>query len=251
MDSFDVIVLGGGSTGEVAAARAADGGMKVAIVEFGAVGGECSYYACMPSKVLLRPGMEREIARATPGLSRREQLGIDAAETFRRRDDVTHRLDDQGQVQWLRDHDIELYRGAGRLTGEKRVVVTERDGRTRELEARRAVVIATGSEPNVPDIPGLRAAKPWTNRDATQARTVPPRLIVLGGGAVGCELAQAFRALGSKEVALVERTRTSCRATKSTRASCSRRVFARMESVCSPRPRSWAWSGPSPAAPWR
>jgi len=206
MDSYDVIVLGGGSTGEVVAGRAAAGGLKVAIVEFGAVGGECSYYACMPSKVLLRPGSERALAQAVPGLSRREQLGIDAAETFRRRDEVTHRLDDQGQVQWLRDANVELFRGEGRLRGEKLVAIRARDGSTRELQAKRAVVIATGTDPAIPDIPGLRAARPWTNRDATQARTVPKRLFVLGGGAVGCELAQAFHALGSKDVHLVERS---------------------------------------------
>src|SRR6185437_11684204 len=99
---------------------------------------------------------------------------------------------------------VELFRGEGRLRGEKLVAIRARDGSTRELEAKRAVVIATGSDPAIPDIPGLRAARPWTNRDATQARTVPKRLIVLGGGAVGCELAQAFHALGSKEVHLIK-----------------------------------------------
>ena len=169
------------------------------------MGGECSYFACMPSKTLLRPGEGRAMARAIPGLRGRAALGIDAAEAFARRDKVTHRLDDQSQVAWLKGAKVELVRGHGRLVGPLRVAAQARDGKVRELEARRAVLLATGSHALVPDIPGLKAARPWTSRDATQAHRVPESLAVLGSGPVGTELAQAFHSLGAREVTLIER----------------------------------------------
>jgi len=194
---FDVVVIGAGVAGEVAAGRLGENGLSVAIVEDRLVGGECSYYACMPSKALLRPvELAREVARV-PGL---EVGPIDVAAVLRRRDDVIARLDDTGQVPWLEERGVTLVRGRGRLDGERRVVV---EGE--ELIARKAVVVATGSTALVPDIAGLRDARPWTNIEATTASEVPPRFAILGGGVVGVEMAQAWAAFGSK-VTLVHRS---------------------------------------------
>ncbi len=196
MREFDVVVIGAGVGGEVAAGRLGENGLSVAIVEDRLVGGECSYYACMPSKALLRPvELAREVARV-PGL----ELGpLDVAAVLRRRDDVIARLDDTGQVPWLEARGVTLVRGRGRLVGERRVVVGDE-----ELVARKAVIVATGSTALVPDIPGLRDARPWTNIEATTASEVPPRFAILGGGVVGVEMAQAWAALGSR-VTLVHR----------------------------------------------
>lgn len=196
MREFDVVVIGAGVAGEVVAGRLGQNGLSVAIVEDKLVGGECSYYACMPSKALLRPvELAREVARV-PGL----ELGpIDVAAVLRRRDDVIARLDDTGQVPWLEERGVTLVRGRGRLDGERRVVV---DGE--ELVARTAVIVATGSTALIPEIEGLRVARPWTNIEATTATQVPPRLAILGGGVVGVELAQAWAAFGSN-VTLVHR----------------------------------------------
>ncbi len=196
MREFDVVVIGAGVGGEVAAGRLGENGLSVAIVEDRLVGGECSFYACMPSKALLRPvELAREVARV-PGLD----LGpIDVAAVLRRRDDVIARLDDAGQVPWLEARGVTLVRGRGRLIGERRVAVGDE-----ELVAGRAVIVATGSTALVPDIPGLRDARPWTNIEATTASSAPPRFVVLGGGVVGVEMAQAWAALGSK-VTLVHR----------------------------------------------
>jgi len=169
----------------------------VAIVEERLVGGECSFFACMPSKALLRPvELAREVARV-PGL---ELAPIDVEAVLRRRDDVIARLDDTGQVPWLETRGVTLVRGRGRLAGERRVVVGDE-----ELVARKAVIVATGSTALVPDIPGLREARPWTNIEATTASAAPPRFAVLGGGVVGVEMAQAWAALGSR-VTLVHRS---------------------------------------------
>jgi len=193
---FDVVVIGAGVAGEVAAGRLGQNGLSVAIVEGRLVGGECSYYACMPSKALLRPvELAREVARV-PGL----EIGpIDVAAVLSRRDDVIARLDDAGQVPWLEERGVTLVRGRGRLAGERTVVV---DGE--QLVARKAVIVATGSSALVPDIEGLREARPWTNIEGTTATEVPPRLVILGGGVVGVELGQAWAAFGSA-VTLVHR----------------------------------------------
>ena len=197
MREFDVVVIGAGVGGEVAAGRLGENGLSVAIVEDRLVGGECSFYACMPSKALLRPvELAREVARV-PGL---ELAPIDVEAVLRRRDDVIARLDDAGQVPWLETRGVTLVRGRGRIAGERRVVVGDE-----ELVARKAVILATGSTALVPDIPGLRAARPWTNIEATTASAAPPRFAILGGGVVGVEMAQAWAALGS-QVTLVHRS---------------------------------------------
>jgi pyruvate/2-oxoglutarate dehydrogenase complex dihydrolipoamide dehydrogenase (E3) component len=196
MREFDVVVLGAGAAGEVAAGRLGQHGLSVAIVEQALVGGDCSYYACMPSKALLRPiELAREVARV-PGIS---AAPLDVAAVLARRDEVIHDLDDSKQLPWLEARGVTLVRGHGTIAGERRVVVG-----AETLAARSAVIVATGSTPSIPDVPGLRASKPWTTRDATTSKHVPERLAILGGGVSGVELAQIYVGLGSR-VTLVQR----------------------------------------------
>lgn len=201
-DRFDVIVIGAGSTGTNVAGYLRDNGLSVAVVEDRLVGGECSYFACMPSKALIGPPRAVAAARRLPGADAAVDATIDVDAVFGWRDDFISHLDDSGQVDWIESVGASFVRGRGRLVGERRVDVESDDG-VRHLEAERAVVIATGSRPAVPPIDGLADTRTWDNREATTTSKVPKRLAVLGGGVVGCELAQAFSRLGA-EVTIIE-----------------------------------------------
>lgn len=190
---FDVIVIGAGPAGEALAGRLGQRGHRVAVVESELVGGECSYYACMPSKALVRPAQALAEARRVPGAAEAITGDLDVEAALARRDEVVHNLDDSSQLPWLESRGVTLVRGHGRLDGERRVIVGEQI-----YEARLAVVIAVGSAAALPPIPGLAESEPWTNREATTAKAIPERLLVLGGGVVGVEMADAFTSFGSR-----------------------------------------------------
>jgi pyruvate/2-oxoglutarate dehydrogenase complex dihydrolipoamide dehydrogenase (E3) component len=196
--NFDAIILGAGPAGEVCAGRLADAGWRVAIVERELVGGECSYYACMPSKALLRPADVLAEARRIPGVPIDADSKLDPAAVLARRDEASHNFDDSAQLPWLEERKIDLFRGEGRFAGEREIRVGDD-----LLRAERAIVIATGSGAAMPPIDGLDSVRAWNNRDATTAKQVPASMIVLGGGPVGSELSQAWSSLGTK-VTLIE-----------------------------------------------
>jgi pyruvate/2-oxoglutarate dehydrogenase complex dihydrolipoamide dehydrogenase (E3) component len=202
-NTYDVVVLGAGSTGENVADIVVRGGLTAALVESELVGGECSYWACMPSKALLRGTEALAAARAVDGAAQAVTGEQDVAATLARRNRFTSNWDDSGQVEWVEGAGIDLVRGTGRLDGERTVVVTAADGTETRLTARHAVAVCTGTGAAVPPIEGLREIEPWTPREATAAQEVPGRLLVVGGGVVGCELATAWSALGST-VILIE-----------------------------------------------
>lgn len=193
---FDLIVLGAGPVGENVADYATKHGLRVAIVESELVGGECSYWACMPSKALLRSSNALRAARRVPGAREAVTAGINAGAVLARRDAFTSNWNDDGQASWLESAGIELIRGAGRVVGRGIVRVGGRD------YSAPAIAVATGSVPVLPPISGLAQAKPWGTREATSADKVPPRLIILGGGVAGTELAFAFSSLGSQVTVL-------------------------------------------------
>lgn len=193
----DVIVLGGGPVGENLAQYAIEGGLTAAIVEADRYGGECSYWACIPSKALLRPVVVADTSAHLQGLS---PAGLDRDALLARRDVWVSHYDDTGQYDWVVDTGITPVRGHGRLVGEREVEVAG-EGGTHLVRARRSVVIATGSEPVVP--PPFRDARPWGSRDATGIREVPDRIAIIGGGVVACEAATWLAALGSRVTMLV------------------------------------------------
>lgn len=202
--TYDAIVIGGGAVGENVADRIVQGGRTVAIVESALVGGECSYWACMPTKALLRDAAALRAVRGLPGARHGVTGELDVAAVLRRRDAFASHWHDDGQVAWLEGAGISLFRGVGRISATRTVEVTDPDGFTTVLEARHAVVVATGSSAMVPPIPGLADVEPWTSRDAASAQEVPDRLAIIGGGVVGTEMATAYTALGAR-VTLVAR----------------------------------------------
>jgi dihydrolipoamide dehydrogenase len=201
---YDLIVIGAGVAGENIADRAAQGGLRVVLVESELVGGDCSYWACIPSKALLRSGIALRAAQNVDGAKQAVTGTLDVDAVFERRNSFTHDWDDKSQVDWVAGANIDLVRGQARFTGQKEVTVTSDDGTVTTLKATSAVAVSTGSDAILPDIPGLRDASPWTSRDATSARKAPGRLAILGGGVVGVEMATAYASFGT-EVTLLSR----------------------------------------------
>ncbi|MFH9470508.1 dihydrolipoyl dehydrogenase family protein [Streptomyces clavifer] len=200
---YDVVVIGAGPVGENVADRARAAGLSTAVVESELIGGECSYWACMPSKALLRPVVARAEARRVPGLSGSVQGPLDADAVLAHRDEQTSHWKDDGQVGWLDSIGAEIYRGKGRLTGVRKVSVTGSDGSEQHLTARHAVAVCTGSRAVVPALPGVEGVRPWTSREATSAKEVPGRLVVVGGGVVGVEMATVWQGLGAEVTMLI------------------------------------------------
>ena len=203
---WDLIVIGAGAVGENVADYATKGGLKVVVVEDELVGGECSYWACMPSKALLRPASALLAAKRVAGASSAITGELDVAAVLERRSSFTSEWNDASQVEWLDGAGIDLVRGRGRIVGDRRVDVTQPDGTVRTLTARHAVALCTGSVPTIPPVEGLAEAKPWTSREATSATEIPSSLAIVGGGVVAAELATIYRALGA-EVTVIVRSR--------------------------------------------
>jgi dihydrolipoamide dehydrogenase len=197
---YDLIVIGAGAVGENVADRAVQGGLTALIVEQELVGGDCSYWACMPSKALLRSGIALRAAQKVGGAREAVTGNLDVAAVFARRNTVTHDWDDEGQVSWLDGARIDLARGHASITGVKEVTVGDT-----VYTARHAVCVSTGSAALMPDIPGLRESEPWTSRDATSAQSAPASLAIIGGGVVAVEMATAYASFGTK-VTLIARS---------------------------------------------
>jgi pyruvate/2-oxoglutarate dehydrogenase complex dihydrolipoamide dehydrogenase (E3) component len=196
---YDLIVIGAGAVGENVADRAVQGGLTALIIESELVGGECSYWACMPSKALLRSGMVYRAAQKVGGAREAITGPLDVAGVFKRRTDIIHDWNDEGQVEWLKSANIDLARGWAKITGEKEVTVGDT-----VYTARHAVCVSTGSAALLPDIPGLKESEPWTSRDATSAKSAPTSLAIIGGGVVAVEMATAYASFGTR-VTLISR----------------------------------------------
>ena len=196
--TYDVVVIGAGPVGENVAERARAAGLSTVIVERELIGGECSFWACDPSKALLRPVVARADARRVPGLGQAVAGPLDVEAVLAHRDKMSSYWKDEDQVDWLNSVSVDLIRGHGRLTGPKQVAVQTPDGETIALTARHAVAVSTGTRAALPPIPGIDTVRPWTSREATSADKVPGRLAVVGGGVVAVEMATAYAALGSK-----------------------------------------------------
>ncbi len=206
MESYDVVVIGAGPAGENAADYASQRGLRAVVVERELVGGECSYWGCMPSKALLRPTEVLAQARRVPAAASAVTGDVDVAAVLRTRDRFTSDWDDQPQVDWLDGVGVDLVRGHARLAGERRVEVEHADGSTTTLEATVGVVVAIGTRAASAPVDGLDRVVTWDNRDVTEMKEVPARLVVLGGGVIGVEMAQAVRRLGAGEVTILEGT---------------------------------------------
>lgn len=204
-DEYDLVVIGAGAVGENVADRAVQGGLSVLIIESELVGGECSYWACMPSKALLRSASVLHAAHSVVGAREAITGRLDTAAVLDRRDTFTSHWDDTGQVKWLQKAGITLARGRGRLDGERRVIITAPDASERSVTARHAVAICTGSGAAIPPLDGLNEAHPWTSREITSTENIPDSLAIIGGGVVGSEMATAFSSLGSR-VTLIARS---------------------------------------------
>jgi len=204
--TFDVIVIGGGAVGENVADRTVQGGLTTVIVESELIGGECSYWACMPSKALLRSGAALSAARRVAGSAEAVTGSLDVAAVLRRRDSFASHWSDSGQVDWLDSAGISLVRGHARLSGVREVTVTGSAGQTTVLTARHAVVVSTGSSALLPDIPGIGTVDPWTSREATSAQHIPESLAIIGGGVTAAEMATAYTALGARVTLIVRHT---------------------------------------------
>ncbi|POX47191.1 NAD(P)/FAD-dependent oxidoreductase [Streptomyces sp. Ru72] len=196
--TYDVIVIGAGPVGENVADRTSAAGLSTVIVESELAGGECSYWACEPSKALLRPALLRADAVHVPGLGHAVRGPLDTEAVLAHRDRMSADWKDDGQVEWIKSAGIDLLRGHGRLAGEREVSVQTPAGHTLRLRARHAVALCTGSRAALPPLPGIENLRPWTSREATSARKPPRRLAVAGAGVVGVEMATAWQALGSR-----------------------------------------------------
>jgi pyruvate/2-oxoglutarate dehydrogenase complex dihydrolipoamide dehydrogenase (E3) component len=202
--SYDIVVIGSGPSGREVSLHSVKNGFSVALVESELVGGDCAYYACIPSKALLRPPEALTEARQVEGARQAAVGNLSVESVFARRDAFVDHWDDANLTNVMEEGGVHILRGHGRLHGRKRVVVTSADGdssnnsNTTTLVARHAVVLSTGSSPAIPDVPGLVEAKPWTSRDATSSKKVPQRLAITGDGPVACEMADTWSALGAK-----------------------------------------------------